>query len=146
MAIREFVDQDFINEFRLFVVGKRINPQRNVWEYYIKSRRAADYKQELTDSLYHPPHIVVDRNETEKDEVLHLIHSFEGKELVREYIQNTMLGIEYLWGSKVVLETHEVDENEIRRANSEEPQSAELNPVPVLCAFNASSTPWRIEN
>jgi stage V sporulation protein R len=37
-----------------------------------------------------------------------LVHHFEGKPLVKDYIANTMLGIEYLWGRKVKLETHEV--------------------------------------
>ena len=36
------------------------------------------------------------------------MHRFEGKPLVQEFIPNTMLGIEYLWGGKVQLETSEV--------------------------------------
>ena len=36
------------------------------------------------------------------------IHHFEGKPLVQEFIPNTMLGIEYLWGAPVQLETSEV--------------------------------------
>jgi stage V sporulation protein R len=39
---------------------------------------------------------------------LYLIHRFEGKPLLAEYISNTMLGIEYLWGGPVQLETTEV--------------------------------------
>jgi stage V sporulation protein R len=36
------------------------------------------------------------------------VHQFEGKPLVRDFISNTMLGIEYLWGAPVQLETNEV--------------------------------------
>ena len=36
------------------------------------------------------------------------VHRFEGKPLVKEFIANTMLGIEYLWGTAVRLETNEV--------------------------------------
>jgi stage V sporulation protein R len=36
------------------------------------------------------------------------VHHFEGKPLVKDYITNTMLGIEYLWGAPVQLETSEV--------------------------------------
>ena len=36
---------------------------------------------------------------------LYLVHHFEGKPLVRDFINNTMLGIEYLWGAPVQLET-----------------------------------------
>jgi len=119
-AINEFIDQDFVTEFKLFVVGKRANPQKGVWEYYIKSKKAEDYKKELKDSLYHPPHVKVDLEKTLKGEGLYLIHNFEGKELVREYISNTMLGIEFLWGDKVVLETHEIDESLLKHDENEE--------------------------
>jgi len=55
-------------------------------------------------SLYHPPsiRISVDENST-----LVLNHFFEGKPLVRDYIEATMLGLEYLWGGKVCLYTSE---------------------------------------
>ena len=43
--INTFVDQDFVNRYRLFVAGKRLNKERMVWEYYVKSRRAADYRR-----------------------------------------------------------------------------------------------------
>ncbi len=129
-AIREFVDQDFVDEFRLFVVGKRLNAEKGVWEYYVKSRKAADYANMISEQLYHPPDIVVNRSETEKTGELHLTHRFEGKELVREYINNTMLGIEFLWGGKVVLETHEVDESDIQKANSEDPDALAVTEAP----------------
>ncbi|MDY6973804.1 MAG: hypothetical protein SV775_16000 [Thermodesulfobacteriota bacterium] len=58
------------------------------------------------DSLYHPPHIEIDTEKT-KNSTLYLNHHFEGKPLVREFIANTMMGIEFLWGGPVVLETSE---------------------------------------
>jgi stage V sporulation protein R len=63
----------------------------------------------LLSSLYHPPFIEVDEAKTDED-YLYLNHRFEGKPLVREYIPNTLLGIEYLWGAPVKLETTEVIE------------------------------------
>lgn len=119
-AINEFIDQDFVNEFRLFVTGKRLNKQRMTWEYYVKSRKANDYRKKMLDSLYHPPRIMVDHERTQKNGVLTLVHTFEGKELVKEYIGNTMTGAEFLWGSKVVLETNEIDEASLREIKQED--------------------------
>lgn len=116
MLINYFVDQDFVDKYNLFVVGRRMNPMRGVWEYYIKSRNAEDYKKMLIDSLYHPPYISIDESKMKGDE-LYLNHHFEGKPLVREYIQNTMVGIEYLWGGTVNLETSEVDEDYLQMRN-----------------------------
>jgi len=101
-----FTDQDFVNRHDLFVTGKRMNRDRMVWEYYIKSRKAGDYREMLQESLYHPPHIKVDKSKT-TGSVLYLVHAFEGKPLVNEYISNTMIGIEFLWGGTVFLETNE---------------------------------------
>lgn len=102
--INTFCDQEFIDRFKLFVAGRRLNPERRVWEYFVKSRRVSDYRQMLIDSLYHPPSISVDTKRS-SDQQLRLVHHFEGKQLVREYIDNTMLGLEYLWGGPVHLET-----------------------------------------
>lgn len=106
--INTFIDQDFITKNNLFVSGKRLNRDKMVWEYYIKSRNAKDYKQMLLDSLYHPPHIEVDESKN-KDNTLYLIHHFEGKPLIKDFITNTMMGIEYLWGGAVQLETSDVE-------------------------------------
>ena len=76
------------------------------WEYFVQSRDAGRYRRMLIDSLYHPPHIDIDRERTAEGPLV-LIHRFEGRPLVREFIANTMLGIEYLWGRPVVLETTE---------------------------------------
>ena len=76
------------------------------WEYYIQSKKAEDYKQMVSDTLYHPPEIAVDPNGT-KQGVLYLNHLFEDKPLKKDFIENTMIGIEYLWGGPVHLETSE---------------------------------------
>ena len=111
LFINTFLDQAFINRHQLFVVGKRLNRERMVWEYYVKSRKAEDYRQMLLDSLYHPPHIEV-RPEKGSGGSLYLDHRFEGKSLYKDYIPNTMMGIEYLWGKPVKLETSELVESE----------------------------------
>jgi stage V sporulation protein R len=107
LFINTFVDQDFVDRFRLFVVGRRLNPAKGVWEIYVKSRSAGDYRAMLLDGLYHPPCIEVDRPKTGNGNLC-LVHRFEGKPLVREFIANTLLGIEYLWGQPVQLETSEI--------------------------------------
>jgi len=107
--INTFVDQDFVDHNRLFVSGRRLNSSKGVWEYYVKSRDADEYKRMLLDSLYHPPHMESDEAMTENG-CLYLDHQFEGKPLIKEFIPNTMLGIEYMWGGPVKLETTEVVE------------------------------------
>jgi stage V sporulation protein R len=105
--VNTFVDQDFVTRNNLFVTGKRLNTDRMVWQYYVKSRKAQDYRQMLLDTLYHPPYIELDP-EKAKNNHLYLVHHFEGKPLVKEYIANTMMGIEYLWGAPVQFETSEI--------------------------------------
>jgi len=107
LFVSTFLSQEFINRHNLFVAGKRLNKQKMVWEYYIKSRKARDYLKMIQDSLYHPPHITVNNDKSVKGE-LYLVHHFEGKPLINEFIANTMMGIEYLWGKGVKLETSEV--------------------------------------
>jgi len=107
MFINTFLTQDFVDRHKLFVAGKRLNKKKMVWEYYIKSRNAREYRRMVQDSLYHPPHITV-KNNTGGKQDLYLIHQFEGKPLVTEFIANTMMGLEYLWGKPVKLETSEV--------------------------------------
>lgn len=106
LFIKNFIDQDFTNRYNLFVTGKRLDQQRMVWQYYVKSRDAGQYRDMVLASLYHPPNIEIDPRQGEEGE-LHLVHHFEGKQLVQEYIANTMVGIEYLWGHPVHLETSE---------------------------------------
>jgi stage V sporulation protein R len=105
--IHTFLDQDFVSRYNLFVAGKRLSKDRMVWEYYVKSRKAKDFREMIEDALYHPPHIDIDHDKS-IDNSLYLVHHFEGKPLVKEFISNTMMGIEYLWGGPVQLETSEV--------------------------------------
>ncbi|MCP3952629.1 MAG: SpoVR family protein, partial [Desulfobacterales bacterium] len=105
--VNRYIDQEFINKHNLFVSGQRINKRKMTREYYVKSRRADAYKQMIIDTLYHPPVIYVDK-EKSKQGVLYLVHKFEEKPLKKDFIENTMIGIEFLWGSTVKLETHEV--------------------------------------
>lgn len=107
MLINTFVDQDFVDLNDLFVVGQRLNQQRGTIEYYIKSRKAEDYKKMLLNSLYHPPYLIVDKLKSD-EENLYLIHVFEGKQLYKPYIPDTLMGIEFLWGGQVQLETTEI--------------------------------------
>jgi stage V sporulation protein R len=130
MFINTFVDQDFMDRYRLFVVGRRLNSARGVWEYFVKSREAGEYKQMLLDSLYHPPHVEVDADQTNED-CLYLNHHFEGKPLVKEYISNTLLGIAYLWGGTVKLETTERQETAHQATSAAAyatPTAAEMQP------------------
>lgn len=107
MLINTFVDQDFVDKHDLFVVGQRMNQQRGTVEYYVKSRKAEDYKKMLLDSLYHPPAIEADKEKTNEDN-LFLKHLFEGKQLYKAFIGDTLLAVEYLWGAQVQLETTEI--------------------------------------
>ena len=104
--INRFVTQDFLTRYKLFVSAKRLNRQKGVWEYYVKSRKAADYREMLMESLYHPPRIEI-RKEPD-DGRLRLNHVFEGKPLVPEFIEGVLMGLEYLWGRPVELETSEL--------------------------------------
>jgi len=105
--INTFINQDFVDEYNLFVVGKRVNLQKRVYEYYIKSKKAEDYKKMITNSLYHPPIINVDVEKT-NDKNLYLTHKFEKKQLIKDFIADTLVAIEYLWGEQVQLETTEI--------------------------------------
>ncbi|MFO7558958.1 MAG: SpoVR family protein [Desulfobacterales bacterium] len=101
-----FIDQDFVNKNKLFVAGRSLNQAKTKWQYYVKSRNAGKYRDMVTNSLYHPPHISIDQNKNDSNS-LYLVHHFEGKPLVKAYIENTMIGIEHLWGGTIHLETTE---------------------------------------
>ncbi|OPZ96397.1 MAG: hypothetical protein BWY70_01773 [Bacteroidetes bacterium ADurb.Bin408] len=105
--INTFISQDFVDRYDLFVVGKRLDENRGVYQYYVKSRKAEDYKQMLIDSLYHPPYINVNLSKTGENN-LYLTHVFEGKQLYKPYINDTLIGLEYLWGGQVQLETTDI--------------------------------------
>ncbi|GFO69964.1 SpoVR family protein [Geomonas limicola] len=124
LFIKYFVDQEFTDRHNLFVTGKRLDPQRMVWQYYVKSRKAEDYRDMVLASLYHPPYIEI-APERGENGTLYLVHHFEGKQLVQEYIANTLVGIEFLWGNEVQLETSEAVVDAPRgagREGAEEPQ------------------------
>jgi len=126
-----FIDQEFCERYNLFVVGKRLDEERGVYQYYVKSRKAEDYKQMLIDSMYHPPLIKIDHDKT-NDENLYLVHVFEGKQLYKNYIADTLIGLEFLWGSQVVLETTEI---RVDNDNSDETKT-EFTYDKVLYAVN----------
>ncbi len=127
MFINTFIDQDFVDRYKLFVVGKRLNNARGVWEYYVKSKNAGEYRNMLLESLYHPPYIEIEEAKT-LDGAFYLNHHFEGKTLINEYITNTMLGIAYLWGDVVKLETTELA-GEVEELTSDTTYSAyTINP------------------
>jgi len=105
MFVNTFIDQDFVDRHKLFVAGKRLNKERMTWQYYVKSRKAEDYKKMILDSLYHPPSV---RIKVKEDNTLHLDHLFEGRPLVQDYIKGALLGVEYLWDGQVFLDTSEV--------------------------------------
>jgi stage V sporulation protein R len=135
MFINTFVDQDFVNQYKLFVAGRRLDQNRGVWQYYVKSRSAESYRKMVLDTLYHPPYLQIQPEKTTNGN-LYLLHVFEGKPLVKEFITNTMLGIEYLWGAPVQLETNEVVPADPTQARlpipgltmpvEEEPQATEI--------------------
>ena len=104
MFINSYIDQDFVDLHRLFVAGKRFNKERMSWQYYVKSRRAEEYREMVADSLYHPPLIKISADDKG---TLVLNHVFEGKPLVRDYIDATMMGLEFLWGGRICLYTSE---------------------------------------
>jgi len=105
--INIFVTQEFVDKHNLFVVGIKPDFERQTVQYYVKSRKAEDYKKMLLDSLYHPPYITVDLNKTSEN-LLYLRHHFEGKQLIKEFVPDVLIGIEFLWGGEVNLETTEI--------------------------------------
>ena len=118
MFINTFIDQEFVDMHKLFVVDKRLNKERMTWEYYIKSKKAEHYKKMVADSLYHPPSVKVD---VDDDNSLVINHLFEGKPLFRDYIGATLMGLEYLWGERVTLFTHEPEP--VKKETTQQSQS-----------------------
>ncbi len=102
-----FITQEFVDKHDLYVVGLRPNLEKQTVQYYVKSRKAEDYKKMIIDSLYHPPYITVDLNKT-SEKLLYLVHNFEGKQLIKEFVPDVLIGIEFLWGGEVNLETTEL--------------------------------------
>jgi stage V sporulation protein R len=46
--------------------------------------------------------------EKSNEKNLYLVHVFEGKQLFKGYIPDVLIGLEYLWGGSVQLETTEI--------------------------------------
>ena len=135
--INSFLDQEFVDRHKLFVAGRRINRQNMTWQYYIKSKKAEDYKQMVINTLYHPPDIRIDPEKT-KEGILYLNHRFENKPLKSDFIENTMIGIAFLWGGAVHLETSEPKSTvrlDPRYTNFWDPSApgtaAEQEPLPI---------------
>jgi stage V sporulation protein R len=105
--INTYLNQDFVNRYKLFTVEKKLTEERQSWQFVVKSRKCEDYKAMVIETLWHPPHIVVEEEKTDESRI-YLNHIDEGKPLVNEYIQNTLIGIEYFWGGEVNLETSHI--------------------------------------
>ncbi|THB81501.1 MAG: SpoVR family protein [Desulfobacteraceae bacterium] len=136
--INQFVDQEFMNRHELFVAGKRLNQKRLTWEYFIKSKNAGDYRQMIIDTLYHPPVIDVVPSES-VDGILFLKHTFEHKPLKTDFLENTMIGIEYLWGGPVKLETHEP----AQKAKVDPDYSNLMTPGPAVPMTKQERLDWK---
>lgn len=101
--------QDFVDRYNLFVAGIRPHPEKLDWfEVYIKSKSGKDYRTMLNKSLYHPPHVCMSEEKAQKGD-LYLDHTYEGRTLVTEYIPAVLIGLSYLWGGTVKLETTEYE-------------------------------------
>ena len=77
-----------------------------VIEVYIKSRDGKKYRKMLNDSLYHPPYIVINHDKAKEGD-LYLNHVYEGRSLYTRYIPPVLIGIAYLAGKTLKLETTE---------------------------------------
>ncbi|MFP4190142.1 MAG: SpoVR family protein [Candidatus Woesearchaeota archaeon] len=114
--IREFLDQDYMDKERLWVIGQRYNIEKGVIEYYRKNRKAEDFRKAVSSQMYHRPDIDFEVKDlshkfgSDCAKTLMLKHNFEGKPLKQDYIYRTLLGIESLWGAPVVLETRLPDD------------------------------------
>ncbi len=104
--------QDFMNRHDLFLAGARLNPEKiGFAEVYIKSRKAEDYRKMINKSLYHPPHIVINKEEAEANE-LDLNHIFEDRTLVTKYIPAVLRALSFfMGGNRVTLETTEFEKD-----------------------------------
>jgi len=124
MFVNAFIDQGFVDQYKLFVADKRLNKERMTWEYYVKSRKAENYKQMVAESLYHPPSVTIT---VDDDNSLIINHVFEKKPLVRDYIEATLMGAEFLWGAKVCLYTFEPEP--VKKSASQAQTAQEETPL-----------------
>ncbi len=104
--------QDFVDRYKLFVAGMR--PSRMQWgmaDLYIKSKSGKEYRRLLNRALYHPPNIDFSGAKA-KDGELYLDHIYEGRSLFKRYIAPVLIGLEFLWGKRVRLETTEYEQEQ----------------------------------
>ena len=102
--------QDFVDKHKLFIAGVRPSHEKwNTAEIYIKSRSGKEYRRLLNQTLYHPPNIGIDGEKAKSGE-LYLNHAYEGRSLYPRYIGPVLIGLEFLWGKPVKLETTEYEE------------------------------------
>ncbi len=124
--INEFLDQEFIDKNKLYVVGERRNEEGGYIERYIKSRHVDDYRRMVLGHLPHYPSIRIDVERTERKRSLNLEHLWEGEELHEESLNNALIGLEHLWGSQVNLRTREFTETSLEILDGLEPEDVEF--------------------
>ncbi|MBI2446256.1 MAG: SpoVR family protein [Parcubacteria group bacterium] len=104
--------QDFVDKYKLFIAG--IRPSRKSWnaaEIYVKSKSGKDYRRLINRALYHPPYIDFSGVKA-KDGELYLDHIYEDRSLFSKYIAPVLIGLEFLWGQRIKLETTEYEKVE----------------------------------
>ena len=128
--------QDFVSRHNLFVAGFRPSQKRRGFaEVYIKSRSGKKYRDMLNKSLYHPPYVVINEDKGQEGD-LYLDHIFEGRSLVTKYIPQVLIGLAYLAGGRVKLETteFEVEQASHRRQFHDPDAEIEYKKLRVLYA------------
>jgi stage V sporulation protein R len=131
MLINTYVNQEFVDMHNLFVVGQRQNQQKGTVEYYVKSRKAEDYKKMLLDNMYHPPSIALNLEKSDNN-ILYLKHLFEGKQLYKPYITDTLMGIEYLWQGNLAVGHIDLETTDIIPKKDADGKTTSLEYRPVL--------------
>ena len=102
--------QDFVDKYKFFVAGVRLS--RINWgkaDIYIRSKNGKEYRRMLNKRLYHPPYIVIDEKKGVNG-ALYLDHKYEGRTLFTKHIPAVLIGLEFLNGVCVALETTEYEE------------------------------------
>jgi len=102
--------QSFVDTYKYWTVG--IRQSRTSWDLadvYIKSKSGKDFRRLLNRILYHPPYIIINE-EKASDGELYLDHVYEGRSLHTRYVHSVLVGLEFLWGKRIRLETTEYEE------------------------------------
>jgi len=109
--IQEFLTLDLIQDLNLYLFEAKETAQSI--DYIISKREAEEIKKKLVHILAMnkiPTILVVDGNFNNRGQ-LKLKHKYDGIPLNKKYAEETLKHIEYLWGNRVVLYTH--DDNEL---------------------------------